>query len=147
MYAKILETKMEYMIQEFISGREFTCGVYEKNEKTLALAVTEIILTKSKMFDFETKYTNGACNEITPADIDLNLEQKIKDLAVQIHKTIGCKDISRTDFIVTDHGKIYTLEINTMPGMTLNSFIPKQVASIDLSLVEFIDILINNNLK
>ncbi len=126
------------LVQEYVAGREFTCGVVEINGRTVALSPTEIILTKGDTFDYEAKYTPGGCREVTPAEIDESLTQKIKDLAVAVHTTCGCRDISRTDMIMKADGELVVLEINTVPGMTKTSFIPAQLEASKSSVVDFL---------
>lgn len=114
----------EPIIQEFISGTEFTCAVVEfKKGKPLALPVTEII-PKSKFFDYKAKYTKGGSEEITPARISKKLTQEIQRAALCAHKVLRCRHISRSDFILKN-SKVYYLETNTMPGMTDTSLLPQ----------------------
>ena len=126
------------LVQPFISGREFTCGVVEIDGSTQALVPTEIILTKGETFDYEAKYTIGGSKEVTPAEIDQVLTKKIQDLALRVHNVCGCKDISRTDMILRDDGEFVVLEINTIPGMTKTSFIPAQLEASGYSIMDFI---------
>lgn len=137
--------KYDFMLaQEYISGREFTCGVLEIKSKLKALIPSEIILTTTKTFDYKAKYTKGAVNEITPAKIDKKLERQIQNLSKKCHTILDCKDISRTDIILNERdNKLYVLETNTLPGMTKTSFIPEEskVAGIDIK--KLIDILLS----
>lgn len=126
------------LVQSFIVGRELTCGAVEIEGELRALLPTEIILTKGETFDYEAKYTVGGSKEITPAEIDEKTTEKIQELAVLVHTVCGCKDISRTDMILQEDGKIIVLEINTIPGMTKTSFIPSQLEASGFSVVEFI---------
>lgn len=138
----VLATEEQYyplLIQEYVSGREFTCGVVEINGKRVALAPTEIILTKGEMFDYDAKYTVGGCVEVTPADIDEALTKRIQNLALWVHTLCGCKDISRTDIIMKENGELVVLEINTIPGMTKTSFIPAQLQASGYTVPQFIN--------
>lgn len=135
---KILPLFRTALVQPYVSGREFTCGVVEMNGTTVALSPTEIILTKGDMFDYEAKYTPGGCYEVTPAEIDEELTQKIKDTALAVHTMCGCRDISRTDMIMKEDGELVVLEINTVPGMTKTSFIPAQLEASGYSIVDFV---------
>lgn len=127
------------LVQEFITGREFTCGVVEINGMTRALLPTEVILTKGETFDYEAKYTAGGSKEVTPAAVDQSMTEKIQNLAVQVHTVCGCKDISRTDFILNEKGELVVLEINTVPGMTTTSFIPAQLQASGYTVIQFIE--------
>lgn len=140
---EIFKNKSLMLAQEFIQGREFTCGVIEKNGEVIPLLPTEIILTKSKLFDYTAKYTPDGCQEITPAAIDANLTNRIQELAVSCHTILNCRSISRTDMILKDD-TLYVLEINTMPGMTKTSFIPAEAAACGYSMKELITMLVES---
>lgn len=132
------------LAQEYISGREFTCGILDIKNKTKALSVSEIILTKTKTFNYKAKYTKDAVNEITPASIDKKLTKKIQDLARKCHIILGCRDISRTDILLNiKDNNLYVLETNTMPGMTQTSFVPEQAKSSGINISKLIDILLD----
>ena len=139
----IFKNHQKMLAQEFISGREFTCGVIDIKNKTKALPASEIVLTKTKTFDYKAKYTKGAVKEITPANIEESLMKKIQNLALKSHKALGCKSISRTDIILNKtNNKLYVLETNTLPGMTKTSFIPEQAKVIGIDMKGLISILL-----
>jgi len=119
------------LVQEFISGREFTCGIIEIDGKNVALPVSEIILDPTKVFDYKAKYTVGECLEITPASVDSEIALKIQNIALKCHMLLGCKSISRTDCILNESGKIYVLETNTLPGMTKTSLYQQKLRPMD----------------
>lgn len=133
------------LAQEYIQGREFTCGVVKINNNPAPLIATEVILTKGELFDYDAKYSVGGCREITPADVDEDIMNRIKDTALQCHTILGCNSISRTDMILKDD-KLYVLEINTVPGMTKTSFIPQQAKVCGYEMKELITLLINSAL-
>lgn len=139
----IFKNHTSMLVQEFIQGREFTCGVIEINKVATPLIATEIILTKGDLFDYDAKYSVGGCREITPAEIDEDTMNKIKETALRCHTVLGCNSISRTDMILND-GKLYVLEINTVPGMTKTSFIPQQAKACGYDMKELITLLIKN---
>jgi len=134
----------EMLVQECVVGREFTCGVLEIDGVPTPLPLSEIILKDSKFFDYEAKYTPGACTEVTPAEIDDSLQEEIQDVVLQCHEILNCKSISRTDVIVSENGTIYVLETNTLPGMTKTSFIPAQAKAFGLPMTELITTLIKS---
>jgi len=140
---EIFKNNNEMLVQEFIQGREFTCGVIEKEGEIIPLIATEVVLTKGEIFDYDAKYTAGGCEEITPANIDEETMKRIQNLAVKCHQIIGCKSISRTDIILKDNN-LYVLEINTIPGMTKTSFIPAEAKACGYSMKEIITILIKS---
>ncbi len=111
------------IIEEFISGREVTCGVIPRNGKPMALPITEII-TDSAFFDYEAKY-EGKSQEITPAKIDLDTTLKVQNTAVKIYELLRCKGMIRVDFLLPN-SKPYVIEVNTVPGFSEASIIPQQ---------------------
>jgi D-alanine-D-alanine ligase len=117
----------EVMIEAFMDGREVACGVVKTWNKTIILPVTEII-SKNEFFDYEAKYTPGKSDEVTPANMHEELTDEIQKLSSLIYDLLSCKGIVRVDFIVIDD-KPYFLEINTVPGMTEESIVPKQAAA------------------
>ncbi len=110
----------EVIAEEFISGREFTCGVLGEE----ALPVAEIVSNAGEFYDFKSKYAAGGSTHIVPAPIDADLAARIGMLALSAHRLVGLRDYSRTDFIVSKEGRPYILEINTLPGLTPTSVLP-----------------------
>lgn len=118
----------EVLVEDFIEGREFTAGVLEENGLAKALPIIEIVA--NGVFDFESKYVAGKmAKEICPADLSGNLTREIQGYAVRIHKALKLKHLSRSDFIMDRNGKIWFLETNTIPGMTVNSLWPKALSA------------------
>ena len=122
----------EVMIESFMKGREVACGVVKVKGKSVVLPVTEII-SRNEFFDYEAKYTPGKSDEITPADMPAEITEKIQELSSEIYDILGCNGIVRVDFIVVDDNPFF-LEINTVPGMTEESLIPKQAKAADIDL-------------
>lgn len=121
---KALKEGEEVIIEEFIQGTEITCGVIKYKGKIKALAITEIVF-KTEIFDFHAKYIDKATEEITPARIPLPIEAECKNLSEYIYKSLGCKGMIRIDYIIKQ-GKLYLLEVNSIPGMTERSLLPQQ---------------------
>jgi len=121
----------EVIIEKFMKGREVACGVVKTKKGELVLPVTEII-SKNEFFDYEAKYTPGRSDEVTPANMDAEITREVQRLSSLIYDLLGCKGIVRVDFIVVDN-KPKFLEINTIPGMTEESLIPKQAAAANIS--------------
>jgi D-alanine-D-alanine ligase len=110
------------LVEEYLVGRELTVAVIG-NDDLVALPVIEIV-TKREFFDYKAKYDAGASEEIVPARIPDDVARRAKDLAVRAHQALGCRGMSRTDFVWTDE-RMVALEVNTIPGMTANSLLPK----------------------
>jgi D-alanine-D-alanine ligase len=117
----------EVIIEAFMDGREVACGVVKTKKKSVVLPVTEII-SKNEFFDYEAKYTPGKSDEVTPANMPSSVTNEIRKLSSRIYDLLGCKGIVRVDFIIVDEIPAF-LEINTIPGMTVESLIPKQAAA------------------
>ena len=126
----------QIMVEKFVPGRELTCGVATINGKPKALAITEI-LSKKEFYDFEAKYTEGFLEKVTPAQINKNIEETIKHYSEKLYQGLGCKGVIRFDFIVTEKEEPFLLEINTIPGQTAMSLIPKQVKMNNIELSDF----------
>ena len=124
----------EMMIEEAVSGREFSVGVVEQNPgDPEALPVIEIV-SQNNFFDYESKYdADHLASEICPARIEGALSRRLQDAAVAVHTLIDASHISRSDFIVTDVGEVYFLEINTIPGFTNTSLVPKMLKQANIS--------------
>ena len=134
----------EVLIEQFVSGNEFTCGMYKTKTKTVVFPVTEIV-TKNEFFDYGAKY-NHESEEITPARISSALTERIQTLTNAIYEILGCKGIIRVDYIITAKEEINLLEVNTTPGMTTTSFIPQQVSAAGLDIKEVMTDIIENEM-
>src|ERR1035437_681463 len=141
---KALDECPEVLIEQFIDGQEFTCGVLRTVNKKLVFPVTEVIPV-NEFFDYEAKYIPGMAHEITPARISEELTLKIQSLSSQIYDLCNCRGIVRIDYILND-GTFYFLEANTIPGMTETSFIPQQIKAMGLSLTDLLSDIINDGL-
>ncbi len=130
------------LIQECVKGREFTCGVLEKDGEPFALLPTEIIPKTSPFFDYRAKYTTGASLEITPPKLPKSKIEAIRKIALTTHQAIGARGVSRTDMILGKDGRFYVLEINTIPGLTPTSLLPQQAKAVGIEFAELLDIII-----
>lgn len=132
----------EVMVEAFMNGREIACGVARIKGKTLVLPLTEII-SMNEFFDYEAKYTSGKSKELTPADLPGELTNRIQELSSEVYDILGCKGIVRVDFIVVNSNPFF-LEINTVPGMTMESIIPKQAKAAGIDLGELYSMVIED---
>lgn len=132
----------EVMVEAFMNGREIACGVAKIKGKTLVLPLTEII-SMNEFFDYEAKYTSGKSKELTPADLPGELTNRIQELSSEVYDILGCKGIVRVDFIVVNSNPFF-LEINTVPGMTMESIIPKQAKAAGIDLGELYSMVIED---
>ena len=125
------EQDNQVLIERFIQGREITCGVMKTGDEVQSLAVTEVI-SKKEYFDFEAKYDPSLADEITPAQIPKEIEQQCKQTSEKIYTALGCKGIARIDYIYNENG-LFFIEINTIPGQTNESIVPKQIRHLGLN--------------
>ncbi|MHC1733257.1 MAG: D-alanine--D-alanine ligase [Bacteroidales bacterium] len=121
----------EVLVESFMKGTEVACGVVKTRQKKIIMPVTEVV-PKKEFFDYEAKYTEGFSDEITPARMSEEITSQIQELSSEIYDILGCRGIVRVDFIVTEDGPQF-LEINTIPGMTPESIIPRQAAVFGIS--------------
>lgn len=119
------------MVEEYIKGRELTVGVLEEK----ALPVIEII-PKNHFFDFEAKYQSGLTEYVVPARLDNAIAERVRDAGLAAHKLLGCFGCSRTDIILTPALLPYILEVNTIPGMTATSLLPKAARSVGIDFTQ-----------
>ncbi|HNP21929.1 MAG TPA: D-alanine--D-alanine ligase [Panacibacter sp.] len=142
---KAFKEDNQVLVEEYIQGREFTIGVFRKNKEVITLPITEII-SKKDFFDFEAKYL-GASEEITPAQADEAVLNKVRDAARKIYSIFNCRGIVRIDFIYNEKaGEPFMLEINTVPGQSEASLVPQQVKANGWTLKEFYTALIEEAL-
>jgi D-alanine-D-alanine ligase len=132
------KTYSQIMAEEFLDGREFTIAVLGEE----ALPVIEIIPNADEFYTFNAKYAAGGSTHIVPAQIDEDLAARLQMIALSVHRLLGLRDYSRTDFIVTKEGRPQILEINTLPGLTATSLVPDACAAVGISYEALIDRLV-----
>jgi D-alanine-D-alanine ligase len=130
----------EVLVQQFIKGREMACGVFATNGKVRVLPVTEII-SKNDFFDYHAKYTEGVADEITPAHITKEESNECQQITGFLYRKFNCKGIVRFDYFLKDN-EWWFLEVNTVPGFSAESIIPKQVRAAGIEMKDFYDSLI-----
>lgn len=144
--AKAFKEDDQILIEEFISGREFTVGVFRSTKEIMVLPITEI-MTNNEFFDFEAKY-QGKSEEVTPAEITADMKSKIESNAKKIYEIFNCRGVVRIDFIYNEQKQQpYILEINTIPGQTDASVVPQQVRALGWQLKDFYSSLIEEALS
>lgn len=140
-FSKCLEaldsgTTLPYIAEAFIEGTEVTVGVLETLEGIKSLASIEIAPSPGRFFDYKAKYLSDGVQEILPARISQKQEEAARSLALRAHKILGCEGYSRTDMIVRDNEIIF-LEINTLPGLSVASLVPQELAAEGISMRDF----------
>lgn len=127
----------EILIEEYIPGRELTVGILGNK----ALPIVEIIPSHN-LYDYDCKYIEGLSEYVVPAELPASVERALSEDAIKIYKTIGCRHYARVDFRLNESNQHYLLEINTLPGMTATSLLPKAAKSAGLEFPELIDTII-----
>ncbi len=131
------------MIERFVAGRELTVSVIGDR----ALGVTELRPYEG-FYDYEAKYTEGKTEHLVPAPVHPEIYAKAMDYALRAHKALGCRGVSRSDFIYDDQdgelGQLFILELNTQPGMTPLSLVPEQATHVGISFGELVSWMVEN---
>ncbi len=132
------------MVERYIPGRELTCAVLGDR----VLGVTEIVPVGHSFYDYDSKYVSGGSKHECPAKISPNIYQKIQTLALEAHRAIGCRGVTRSDFRFDDRssedGELVWLEINTQPGMTPTSLVPEIAAEAGLGFGELLSWIVED---
>lgn len=144
-----LESAFNYdpivLVEEFIRGKEITCGIIG-NREPIALPLVEI-LPKTKFFDYESKYNPLLCDEIVPARLKESLKNRLQELAISSYKAFDCRSFGRVDMFVDSYENIYLSEINTIPGLTANSLFTKEVKAAGYTFPEIVKLLVKQALE
>lgn len=145
-YEEALEKSFRYedevVIEEYIKGREFACGVIDGE----ALPPIEII-PKTGFFDYANKYQADATLEVCPADITEEIDRRMRDLTVRAFRALKLNVYSRADFLLDDSGNLYCLEMNTLPGMTAASLLPKEAKAAGIEYGDLCELIIKKSLE
>lgn len=140
-----LEDK-EVLVEKFVKGKEYSCGLMRLNGKIIVFPLAAIV-PKNDFFDYEAKY-KGASEEIVPAPVSEALAKKIGDISTQVYRLLNCSGVVRCDFIVQeDTGEPYFLEVNTTPGQSEESIVPKQIRSMGWTLEDLYSNVIEEALR
>ena len=143
---KAFKEDSQVLVEEFISGREFTIGVFKTKGTLQVLPITEIE-TGNEFFDFEAKY-QGKSVETTPAFISETMQSQLEAAAKRVYEVLNCRGVVRIDFIYNEQkGLPYMLEVNTVPGQSAASVIPQQVKAMGASLQDFYTSIVEESLN
>jgi len=144
--ASALALAFEYdpklLIEERIFGKEITVGVLETKDGPCPLPVIEIVTDVNTWYDFEHRYTEGLSDHVVPADLSETQTQRLQNIAVKAHVALGCRDLSRADFVVPSDDQEILLEVNTLPGMTPTSLYPDAARVMGHSFEQLVSILV-----
>ena len=134
----------DFLIEERIKGREIQVAVLGTGKDAFAIGMLEV-KPKGEFYDYEAKYSsvNGALHTIVD-DIDEETQKKILKNALKIHNSIGLKDISRSEFLLTKENEVYALEVNSHPGFTSTSIVPEIARNAGITYEQLVDLLVKN---
>ena len=122
----------EVMLERYIAGRELTVGILDDEP----LAVGEIISATGPIFDYAAKYQAGGAEEIFPAKLTAEQTARAQDLALRVHHALKLTTYSRVDFRMDADGGLWCLEVNTLPGLTAASLLPRAAAAVGIGFAE-----------
>ena len=132
----------QVLVEEFVSGREFSVGIFKEKGQITVLPATEIVSSR-EFFDYEAKYVPGVCEEITPGRMNSEEVARVERIAKKVYAVLNCKGAVRIDyFLQEDTGAFYFIEINTVPGQTETSLISQQVRAMGMEVSLFYTLLI-----
>ncbi|NLT52680.1 MAG: D-alanine--D-alanine ligase [Ignavibacteria bacterium] len=134
-----LKFSEKFLVERFIEGRELAVGILNE----IALPPVEI-KPVHEIYDYECKYSDGMCSYDVPAILPENIKIQLQDQAIKAYKSLGCRGYSRVDFRLTTNSESYCLEINTLPGMTSHSLLPKSAQAAGISYDELVDRIIQS---
>jgi D-alanine-D-alanine ligase len=147
--AALRETKERFgdlYLEKFIPGKEVTAGILRIGGEDRALPLIEL-RPREGFYDYKAKYTPGATEFIIPAAFESEVAQKAQELALAAHRALGCFGFSRVDLRVTEAGEVFILEVNTIPGMTATSDLPKAAAAAGIPFEELVEYMLKTAFK
>ncbi|MFA4015999.1 MAG: hypothetical protein RUDDFDWM_001100 [Candidatus Fervidibacterota bacterium] len=147
-----LETAFKYgewsIIEKWIEGVEVTCPVLGEGENAFALPLIEIVpKTASGFYDYGAKYTPGMSDHIIPPRLPKEVQEKARDIAIQVHRLLGCSGFTRTDMVIDKKGNVYVLELNAVPGMTETSLVPHAAEAYGWEFTYLVDWIVQEALR
>lgn len=142
--ANAFKYSRDILVEEFIGGKELTVSMMQKDGEVVALPVIHIA-PHSGTYDYHSKYTKGATEYICPADLDEETTKKVQEISKQAYEVLGCSGVARADVMLDEEGNGYVLEINTVPGMTATSLVPKAAAAAGISFPELCNIILQSS--
>lgn len=136
------------LVEETIEGIEITAPIVGEGAEARSLPLIEVVpQSAGGFYDFEAKYASGGSQHLIPPRLSETVQNQISEHALQAHRALGCRGVSRSDFIVTTDGTAYFLEINTLPGMTGTSLVPDAARAAGISFPQLIQMLVESALS
>lgn len=138
----ILNGFTSLVVEEYVEGREITVGILRQGDRDTALPVIEIRIP-GRLFDYEAKYTDGVAEFLAPAPLDASVAEHLQDVSFRAHEALGCSGYSRVDLRLGDDGRACVLEVNTLPGMTPMSDLPRAAAAAGIEYGQLVDLMLS----
>lgn len=135
----------EVLVESYVAGRELTAAVLERGGTAAVLPVVEIVPRRG-FYDYANKYTEGATDYRVPAPLEPEVLRRVEAAALAAHRVLGCRAYSRADFRLSEEGVPFILEVNTAPGMTGTSLVPKAAGAAGLSFPELVRAIVEASL-
>ena len=147
--SEAIDSAMRYddfvMVEPFVSGREITVGILDLyGSDAVALPVIEIVVAENEWYDYTNRYTPGRSDHVIPAALDQATTSEVQRIALVAHESLGCRDLSRVDFLLDQNDQIWLLEVNTMPGMTPTSLYPDACRTIGMEFEQLAALLVKS---
>ncbi|MGE4569612.1 MAG: D-alanine--D-alanine ligase, partial [Bacteroidales bacterium] len=133
----------EIIVESYLQGTEITCGLLRREGSMCVLPITEVV-PETEFFDYDAKYL-GRSREITPARIDPKLWERCEQLSCAIYHALNCRGVVRIDYMICNN-ELYFMEVNTIPGMTRQSFVPQQIAAMGWNTRDFLTTILEETL-
>ncbi|MFW5821012.1 MAG: D-alanine--D-alanine ligase [Bacteroidota bacterium] len=140
-----LKEDKEVIIESFVKGIELSCGLLKTKDEEYIFPVTEIV-SKNEFFDFEAKYTEGMADEIVPARVPETIQRRCQEISSSIYDLTACKGLVRVDYILKGN-QLFFLELNTVPGMSRESIVPKMIRAAGMTEKEVLRLIIDEGLS
>ncbi len=143
---EVLNRLGSLLLERFIPGRELTCALLEGDSEVEALPLVELRPRRRKLFDWEAKYTPGECEFVCPAELPSIQAERAQEVSRKAFLALGCRDFARVDLRLAPDGTPYVLEVNTLPGMTEMSTLPRAAAAAGIPYDELVERLVRRAL-
>jgi D-alanine-D-alanine ligase len=138
----------EVLVEPYILGSEVTVGIlHSEGSEAISFPPIEVRTPNGTWYDYQHRYTPGHSEHLIPAPLAEATLVELRRISIDAHHVLGCVDLSRADFIVTDNEEIFLLEVNTLPGMTPTSLYPEGAAAIGMPFDELVDALVRSAMR
>lgn len=144
--AGILHAFPSIVVEQYVDGRELTAGILQIDGTDTALPVIEILIP-GRLFDYEAKYSEGVAEFLVPAPLDETTSDRVLDVSLRAHQALGCTGFSRVDLRLGQDGTAYVLEVNTIPGMTPMSDLPRSASAAGIDYDRLVDLMLATAFK